>query len=190
MRRTREIFRNTLVVGIASIGFGATLALAPAVQPLAHADADYGGGCVLYDGDRAATIDSLRFRCGPGQLEALYRDAPQGVVPTGVRNGWVAEPADMQVWSPALWIGKTFYTGPDGGYLLNRVTGAGLEVYQADVYRGPSVVDGGPTWVLNYRPSPTPQLWDEIREVTPGVWFGYSYWRDGRDAQLLSFILT
>lgn len=190
MRTSREIFRNALVVCLASTGFGAAIAFAPAVLPLAQADADYGGGCVI-SGDRAATIDSLRFRCTPQQQDALYRDAPRGNVPMGVKNGWVASPHDMQSWAPALWIGKTFYTGPDGGYLLNRVTGAGIEAWPADVFSGPSLVDGGPAWALDYRPSPTPQLYDEIREVTPGVWFGFSWQRGGgAPALLLSFILT
>ncbi|WP_230329493.1 hypothetical protein [Nocardia aurantiaca] len=133
----------------------------------------------------------MRFRCSPGQLDALYRAAPRGDVPVGVKNGWVASPREMQSWVPLVWSGKDFYTGPEGGYLMNRLTTAGLEAWPANVYAGPSVVDGKPTWVLDYTPSPTPRLYDEIREVTPGVWFGYSWWREDDELiQEASFILS
>ncbi|NNH74863.1 hypothetical protein HLB23_34295 [Nocardia uniformis] len=168
----------------------AVLVLSPMAMPSANADTDY-GGCVLFTNDRAATIDSLRFRCSPAQQDAIFLDAPGGNVPMGVKDGWVARPPEMQGWAPALWIGKTFYTGPEGGFLMNRLTGAGIEGWPADVYSGPALMDGRPTWVLNYAPSPTPQVYDEIREVTPGVWFGYSWWRDGGQVSLmLTFILA
>ncbi|MEV6768470.1 hypothetical protein AB0N05_07530 [Nocardia sp. NPDC051030] len=157
----------------------------------ANADAGYGGGCVLYTNDRAATVDSLRFRCGPEQLDGIFRDASRGAIPMGVKNGWVASPPNMVAIAPALWIGKTFYTGPEGGFLMNRLTPAGIEGIRADVYTAPAIMDGGPTWALDYAPSPFPQVYDEIREVTPGVWFGYSWWREGGGAnQMLSFILA
>ncbi|MFI6866879.1 hypothetical protein [Nocardia sp. NPDC050406] len=173
------------------LGAAAALLLSPSIMPAAHADTDYGGGCVLFTGNRAATVDSLRFRCDATQQDAIFREAERGRVPVGVRPGWVVRPPDMQAWAPALWIGKTFYTGPDGGYLMNRLTGAGIEGIPADVYTGPAILDGRPTWVLDYRPSPVPQVYDEIREITPGVWFGYSWWREGGGANLmLTFVLA
>ncbi|WP_245717634.1 hypothetical protein [Nocardia jejuensis] len=158
---------------------------------VAHADADYGAGCVLYPGNRAATVDSLRFRCAPGQLESIFRDASRGAVPMGVHDGWVTSPPDTKAIAPAFWIGKTFYTGPDGGFLMNRLTPAGVEGIRADVYTAPAIMDGQPTWALDYAPSPLPWVYDEIREVTPGVWFGYSWSRDaGGASQMLSFALA
>ncbi|MFE3441982.1 hypothetical protein ACFXNW_03025 [Nocardia sp. NPDC059180] len=152
---------------------------------------DYGGGCVLDPANRAATVDALRFRCSPAQQDAIFKASPRGNIATGVTNGWVTRPPVMQALAPALWIGKTFYTGPDGGYLMNRVTGAGIEAWRADVYTAPALVDGAPTWALNYAPSPTPQVYDEIREVTPGVWFGYSWWRGAfQTTLLLTFVLA
>ncbi|MTJ74191.1 hypothetical protein KP696_02280 [Nocardia seriolae] len=182
------MFRNVLVKGFAPLGFGVLVLLVPV---LAHADADYGNGCVLFSDNTSATVDSLRLRCGPAQQDAIYRDAPRGNVPIGAKDGWVASPREMQSWTPLVWIGKDFYTGPGGGYLLNRLTAAGIEAWPANVFPGSSVVDGRPAWVLDYAPSPTPQLYDEIREVTPGVWFGYSWMRQGGGfVQQLSFILS
>ncbi|GAB2661037.1 hypothetical protein GCM10027088_44270 [Nocardia goodfellowii] len=191
MRTSRKPGLSALMRWVAPAGLAVAMVVAPLTLPVAQADTDYGGGCVLYDGDRAATVDSLRFRCNPAQQDAIFRDASPGAVPMGVKNGWVIRPIDMRAWTPAVWIGKTFYTGPDGGRVLNRITAAGIEGWPADVYRGPALLDGGPSWVLDYRPSPSPQLYDEIREITPGVWFGYSWSREAAGpAQLLSFALA
>lgn len=171
---------------VPSLFLGAAAA-APATTPVA----DYGGGCVLDPNNKAVTLDSLRFRCSPEQEDMIFHNAPQGAVPTGVRDGWVVRPRYLQGAASGIWIGKTFYTGPDGGFLMNRVTGAGLEAWRADVYRAPALLDGRPAWALNYAPSPTPPLWDEIREVTPGVWLGYSWWRGAlQNVLLLTFALA
>ncbi|MGW4352976.1 hypothetical protein ACWELJ_12910 [Nocardia sp. NPDC004582] len=136
-------------------------------------------------------MDSLRFGCETDQLDAIYRAAPRGDVPVGAKDGWVVAPRQLQSWTPQVWIGKDFYTGPSGGYLQNRLTPADLEAWPADVFAGPSVVDGGPTWILDYAPSPTPNVYDEIRQVTPGVWLGYSWIRlGGNFVPQLSFILA
>jgi hypothetical protein len=162
-----------------------------ASDPDFSAVADYGGGCILYPDNPSATIDSLRLRCGPAQQDAIFRDSPRGDVPMGVTNGWVIRPQYAQAAVPPFWIGKTFYTGPDGGYLMNRVTGAGLEAWKASVYTAPAILDHRPAWALNYDPSPTPPVYDEIREITPGVWFGYSWWRGFfQTTLLLTFALA
>ncbi|MGW4717426.1 hypothetical protein [Nocardia sp. NPDC004260] len=207
MIAVRARFLSTLVLtlGVPSIFLGAAASADteitdnPGVIDAQGADepqttpavADYGGGCVLYPDDKAATLDSLRFRCSPEQQDAIFRAAPLGAVPVGVKSGWVTRPPVMQAIAPPLWIGKTFYTGPDGGFLMNRLTGAGFEAWGADVYVAPALTDGQPTWALNYAPSPTPQVYDEIREVTPGVWFGYSWWRGMfQTTLLLTFALA
>lgn len=185
--RARLMSMSALCVTVASL-----LLLSPAA---ASADsggeiADYGNGCFLDPGNRAATVDSLRFRCSITQQDQIYRDAQAGAIATGLTNGWVTRPPQLEAAAPALWIGKVFHTGPDGGSLTNRVTGAGIEAFPADVYRAPSILDGGPAWALNYAPSPTPQVYDEIREITPGVWFGYSWWREGSWPLIAAFVLT
>lgn len=151
---------------------------------------DYGGGCVIDPANRSVTIDSLRSRCTLQQQNSIFGNAVRGAVPTGVKNGWVTSPATTQAIAPAFWIGKTFYTGQDGGYVLNRLTGAGFEGLRANVYSGPAITDGAPTWALDYLP-PVAQTYDEIREITPGVWFGYSWQRDTAPPTLmLTFALA
>ncbi|MGW4768630.1 hypothetical protein ACWEO2_11380 [Nocardia sp. NPDC004278] len=202
MNANRVLFISTLAL---SLGFPSVLlgVASPAAADSGVPDSDvvdsgvvntaldYGGGCVLYPDNPTATIDSLRFRCSAVQQDAIFHDAPRGNVPIGVTNGWVTRPPVMQAVAPSLWIGKTFYTGPDGGFLVNRVTSAGLEAWKADVYTAPALSDGGPAWALNYDPSPTPPVYDEIREITPNVWFGYSWWRGYfQTTLLLTFALT
>ncbi|MGN2634745.1 hypothetical protein ACTD5D_00820 [Nocardia takedensis] len=175
----------------------AVSAVCATALPVASADSgvapviDYGGGCVVDPGDRAVTVNSLRSRCSLEQQNTIFSAASLGAVPDGVTSGWVTTPAYLQAVAPAIWTGKTFYTGPDGGYVMNRVTGAGIESFPADVYSGPAIRDGAPTWVLNYAPSPIPWVYDEIRQITPGVWFGYSWRRDTAPPTLmLTFALA
>ncbi|MBB5913487.1 hypothetical protein BJY24_002354 [Nocardia transvalensis] len=192
MRIDSDLLRSSVVRALAPACLVAALIVAPAVAaPAAHADTDYGGGCVLYPDDPQATIIALRDICTAEQQDQIFLDAPQGAVPNGITNGWVARPPVMEAVAPPFWIGKNFYTGPDGGRLMNRITGAGIEGFPANVYTAPSFLDGQPVWALDYAPSITPQIWDEIREVTPNVWFGYSWWRGAfQTTPLLTFVLT
>ncbi|MEU1985139.1 hypothetical protein [Nocardia sp. NPDC019395] len=151
--------------------------------------ADYGNGCVIDPGNTQVTIDSLRWRCAAASTE-IYASAQAGAIPAGVKNGWVTSSSAIEPVAPALWSGKTFYTGPDGGRLMNRVTGAGFEAWPADIARGRSRIDGETTWALDYAPSPTPQVYDEIREIVPGVWLGWSWWPGAGQSPVLSFVLA
>ncbi|MGW4371832.1 hypothetical protein ACWEKT_40075 [Nocardia takedensis] len=146
---------------------------------------DYGGGCFVDPVDSAVTLNSLRSRCSLEQQNAIFSAAGPGASPSGATDGWVLSPAAIHSIAPGLWRGKTFYTGPEGGHLTNRVTGAGIEGFPAQVYLDAAITDGAPAWVLNYESSPIPQIYDEIREITPGVWFGYSWWRETSPPTLL-----
>ncbi|MEU6561713.1 hypothetical protein [Nocardia nova] len=190
--RTRMFSGSSWRLRGAALAIAAAAALAPALAaPVASADTDFGGGCVLYPGNPAATVAALHDRCNFQQQYDIYRAAARGNVPTGVTNGWVTTPPVMEVVSPPFWIGKIFYTGPDGGTLTNRITGAGIEGFPANVFSGPSRIDGAPAWLLDYAPSITPQILDEIRQVTPEVWLGYSWWRGYfQTTPLLTFALT
>lgn len=154
------------------------------------ASLDYGGGCLLDPTDKVATLAALRARCTPGQQDAIYSAADAGAAPSGFTRGRVIRPGYGSDLAPTVWTGKTFTTGPDGGAVTNRLAD-GTDAWHADIYRAPSIADGDPTWVLDYAPSPTPQVYDEIREVVPGVWLGYSWWREaGTDTLLLAFVLA
>ncbi len=193
MRVDRVNLGRSVARSVVPACLAAMLAVVPAavLAPAAHADADYGGGCVLYDNDPRATVTALRDICSPEQQDRIFMDSAQGAVPSGITNGWVARPPVVEAMAPPFWIGKNFYTGPDGGRLMNRITGAGIEGFPANVYTAPSLIDGRPMWALDYQPSITPQIWDEIREVTPNVWFGYSWWRGAlQTTPLLTFVLT
>ncbi|MGV9674664.1 hypothetical protein ACWDSJ_05245 [Nocardia sp. NPDC003482] len=188
MQTYRDLVRKSLVYVLAPAGVAAAVALAPGT---ARADSDYGGGCVVYDANPAATVAALGSRCSPEQQDQIFRDAAPGAMPTGTTNGWVTRPPVMQAVAPPFWIGKNFYTGPDGGRLMNRITPAGIEGFPANVYVAPSKLDGQPVWAFDYAPSITPQIWDEVREIAPGVWFGYSWWRGYfQNTLLLTFVLT
>ncbi|NMN98425.1 hypothetical protein [Antrihabitans stalactiti] len=185
--RAAQILRRFLVV------FGASVMLT-ALLGTTSASADpvpYGGGCILYPDNKAMTVDSLRLRCSPEQLTAIYAAAPQGATPQGSKNGWVVLPNYAAGMAPGIWTGKNFYTDTNGGMLQNRLTAAALEGWLANISRGTSISDGKPAWVLDYRMSPTPPLFDEIREVTPGVWYGLSWWNFGfTNMTLLTFVLA
>ncbi|WP_216893966.1 hypothetical protein [Nocardia alni] len=157
----------------------------------AHADTNYGGGCVLYSNNPLATVDSIRHHCTDAQQDQIYNGARPGNVPSGLTDGWVARPPFIQAIAPAFWVGKTFYTGPKGGTLTNRITPQSIPGWPANVYVGPGRMDGHPAWLIDYAPSITPQILDEIREVSPGVWLGYSWWRGFfQTPQLLNFVLV
>lgn len=193
MRITGARLRKSLAQFLAPAGLAAVMTVVPVTTttPVAHADTSYGGGCVLYPNDPAATVDSLRNRCSIQQQVQIFATAQRGDAPNGVTDGWVISPQFMQVVAPPLWIGKTFYTGPDGGTLMNRVTGADIPGWPANVYSGAAITDHRPAWLLDYGPSITPQILDEIREITPNVWFGYSWWRGHfQTTLLLTFVLT
>ncbi|NUS43487.1 MAG: hypothetical protein HOQ24_07355 [Mycobacteriaceae bacterium] len=146
--------------------------------------------CEINPSDRAATINALRFNCSGEEAAAVFQAAAPGAVPSGVKDGWVTRTSVVSDLSSALWAGKTFHTGVDGGYLLNRTVIG--DQWLADVYVAPSRIDGKPAWALDYHASPTPSIYDEIREVVPGVWFGYSMVRrpGSSNTILLSFVLA
>ncbi|WP_169816099.1 hypothetical protein [Nocardia miyunensis] len=190
---TGDRLRKSLMQFLAPAGLVAVMTVVPVTvaAPDAQADTNFGGGCVLYPNSPAATVDSLRNRCSIQQQVQIFAGAQRGDVPHGVTNGWVTSPQFMQVVAPPFWIGKTFDTGPDGGTLMNRITGANIPGFPANVYSGAAITDKRPAWLLDYGPSITPQILDEIREVTPNVWFGYSWWRGHfQTTLLLTFVLT
>src|SRR5262249_34213910 len=123
-------------------------------------------------------LDQL-LRMGPAELEALYRQGTAAGVPPGGgrgtallapgtgRNGLLARGTRL------VWQGKVFE--PDQATAVNRFFG--MRMIRAQVYEGPSWLDGAPALVLDY--SQTSRIYagnrDEIRQVAPGLFLGLMY---------------
>jgi hypothetical protein len=74
------------------------------------------------------------------------------------------------------WQGKTF-DGPHG-VLRNRILSLGLNAIVAEVYKGPSLLDGKECIVLDYSKTSLVAKWirDEIRAIAPNFYLGRVYW--------------
>ncbi|HEX4612701.1 MAG TPA: hypothetical protein VH092_31185 [Urbifossiella sp.] len=125
------------------------------------------------------TLDDL-VRMDRAQLEAIYRAAEIGHTPAGVTRGRAIMNPGGRLTVPAsrvtrvLWQGKVF---TDDGMMVNRVLG--LRAVHARVYAGESWLDGRPAVVMDYAGTSRlfPDVRDEVREVSPGVWLGVMYVR-------------
>jgi len=116
------------------------------------------------------------------ELEALYRTSPPGPIPDGPARG-VAIIAPSVSYSKDIaelvhifaWQGKTFDAAR--GRLVNRITPFGIDAVTAEVYPGPSRIDGKGCIVLDYSRTSSVARWirDEIRLVSPGVYLGYAF---------------
>jgi hypothetical protein len=120
-------------------------------------------------------------RLPKNELEALYLASPPATPPSGYVPGraikapgsrFTAANARM---TRLVWQGKVFR---DDGTMVNRVFG-GAKAIPADVYYGESLMDGKPALVLDYSRSKLwPNVRDEVREVSPGLYLGVMY--DGK----------
>lgn len=139
--------------------------------------------CPRYTLDQLVRMD----RC---ELEALYRGAEMGSMPTGVTNGRAIRNPGSRLTVPSsrvihvLWQGKVF---KDNGMMVNRVLG--LRAVHARVYVGESWLDGRPSVVMDYAGASRlfPDVRDEVREVSPGVWLGVMYTRKPGGAEQTMF---
>jgi hypothetical protein len=121
------------------------------------------------------TLDELRRMTG-AELEAVYQQGFAAAIPEGrVRGTALLAPGTRR--SRALsggarlvWQGKLIEPGQTSA--VNRFFG--LRVIRAQVYQGPSWLDGQPSLILDY--SQTSRVYannrDEIREVAPGLYLG------------------
>lgn len=127
------------------------------------------------------------------ELEALYRQAGPGTIPTGyLRGRAIYCPAQKHVklrsaLTHLLWHGKEF--SPDACSLVNQWLG--VRAIRARVYPGPSWLDGNPSIVLDYEG--TSRVWadvrDEIREVAPGLYLGAMFLRRCPQPQFKMFFV-
>lgn len=117
------------------------------------------------------------------QLDDLFQSSESGPIPDGpakgtaiVAPGTVFSPDLAEVVSLFVWKGKTF-DGPHG-VLRNRILPLGLNAIVAEVYKGPSLLDGKECIVLDYSKTSLVAKWirDEIRMIAPKFYLGRVYW--------------
>ena len=140
------------------------------------------------------TLDQL-VRMNREQLETLYRSVEIGQSPYGVTSGRAIRNPGSRLTVPTsrvtrvLWQGKVF--NDEGTMMVNRVLG--LRAVHARVYVGESWLDGRPAVVMDYAGTSRlfPDVRDEVREVSPGVWLGVMYTRKpGGPEQNMFFALA
>lgn len=119
-------------------------------------------------------------RADRAALDALYAGGAAGDVPFGFLPGRaIPDPGSAATARKSrrlrpVWQGKVFHAD---GTAHNRVFG--LTAVPMRVYHGESWRDGGPAVVVDYQG--TSRLFgnvrDEFREVSPGLYLGYTYVR-------------
>jgi len=140
----------------------------------------------------ALTIPDL-LKMSQKELDDLFTKSEPGPIPNGPAEG-TAIIAPGTHFSPEIakfvnlfaWQGKTF-DGPHG-VLRNRILAIGLNAIVAEVYKGPSWLDGKECIVLDYSKTSLVAQWirDEIRQIAPKVYLGKVYWEKKR---LIDFAL-
>jgi hypothetical protein len=140
----------------------------------------------------ALTVPEL-LKMSQKELDDLFTKSDPGPIPNGAAEG-TAIIAPGTNFSPEIakfvnlfaWQGKTF-DGPHG-VLRNRILPIGLNAIVAEVYKGPSWLDGKECIVLDYSKTSLVAQWirDEIRQVDPKVYLGKVYWEKKR---LIDFAL-
>ena len=129
-------------------------------------------------------------RMGRCEIEALYRQSEMGCPPCGVTRGRAIFNPGSRLTVPTsrvvhlLWQGKVF---TDDGMMVNRVLG--MRAVRARVYVGGSWLDGKPSLVMDYCGTSKlfPDVRDEVREVSPGLYLGLTYIRRDTGPELTNF---
>jgi hypothetical protein len=140
----------------------------------------------------ATTVPEL-LKMSQKDLDDLFKKSEPGPIPDGAAEG-TAIIAPGTVYSHEIaklvnlfaWQGKTF--DAKHGVLRNRILAIGLNAIVAEVYKGPSWLDGKECIVLDYSKTSTVAQWirDEIRQIAPNVYLGKVYWNKKR---LIDFAL-
>ncbi len=140
----------------------------------------------------AITVPDL-LKMSQKELDDLFTKSDPGPIPNGAAEG-TAIIAPGTIYSAEIakfvslfaWQGKTF-DGPHG-VLRNRISAIGLNAIVAEVYKGPSWLDGKECIVLDYSKTSLVAQWirDEIRQIAPKMYLGKVYWEKKR---LIDFAL-
>ncbi len=121
-------------------------------------------------------------RMSAADLQALFAASPPASVPNGfvpgraIKNPGSRRTVSNSRFTGIAWKGKEFR---NDGTMINRLFG-GLKAIPADVYVSESLTDGQPALILDYSRSKLwPDVRDEVREVSPGLYLGIMY-KNGR----------
>jgi hypothetical protein len=114
-----------------------------------------------------------------GELDELYRRGAAAPIAEGrIRGTAILAPGTRRTRTLSrgarlFWQGKVFEPGQTTA--VNRFFG--VSIVRAQVYQGPSWLDGSPSLILDY--SQTSRVYannrDEIRQVAPGLYLGLMY---------------
>ena len=129
-------------------------------------------------------------RMPAADLSALYAMSPAAPVPSGFVPGRaIKNPGSWTTVANAratrlVWQGKIFRDGT----MINRF--GPVKAIPADVYVGESWVDGRPALIFDYgRSKLWPDVRDEVREVSPGLYLGIMYKGKAQPEQKMFFTL-
>jgi hypothetical protein len=137
------------------------------------------------------TMDEL-VRMSANDLTALYLASPVAVPPQGFAPGKaIKNPGSRRTVfnsrvTGVAWQGKIFR---DDGTMINRMFGV-CKMIPAEVYVDTSLLDGQPSLILDYSKSKLwPDVRDEVREVSPGLYLGIMYRGKSEMKQTMFFTL-
>jgi hypothetical protein len=123
----------------------------------------------------------------PAQLDALFASSPAGDIPDGdaqgtalIGTGTEVGPQIADFINHFAWQGKVF--DAKDGTLVNKVLIVGIKAIIANVYKGPSWVDGKECIVLDYSKTSllAHRIRDEIRNIGPRLYMGPVFWDKAR----------
>jgi hypothetical protein len=121
------------------------------------------------------------------QLDTLFKNSPAGNIPDGdaqgtalIATGTPISPDIAEVINHFGWQGKVF--DANDGVLVNKLLVFGLRAIIANVYKGPSWIDGKECIVLDYSKTSllAHRIRDEIRNIGPHLYMGPVFWDKSR----------
>ncbi|MBX9678491.1 MAG: hypothetical protein K2X38_06980 [Gemmataceae bacterium] len=135
----------------------------------------------LAQADEPAPLTFQSLSCMTrSELEAIYRTAQPGNLPTGsVQGRTIILPEESfegrrSRMANAMWKGKRF-DAADGTFVNQWAVGRAV---RGRAYLGESWLDGQPSLILDYAGT-SPLVWrnsrDEMREVAPGLHIGFMH---------------
>jgi hypothetical protein len=138
------------------------------------------------------TVDDL-LKMQQKELDDLFKAHEAGPIPDGEAEGTaIIDPGSARsriiarIINHFAWQGKVFDAAH--GTLRNRILAPGIEAIVAQVYKGPSLLDGKECIILDYSKTSKIAGWvrDEIRLIAPKLYLGKVY---AHEKRLIDFAL-